>query len=89
MTSGERLVIGRRCHGGAGFLDAPASGEGTAYFVDRGWQDEAVMDAFIRDYLAQAELLDQCPMSAAAIGVVLECTASEEAAELIRAMWDS
>lgn len=30
------------------------------------------MEAFIRDYLMQAEWLDQCPMSCAAIGTILD-----------------
>jgi hypothetical protein len=87
ITSGERLVIGRRGRGGAELLDAPASGEGAAYHVDRAWQDGALMEAFIRDYVEQAECLDRCPMSGAAIGIVLDSTRSEEIADLLEAMW--
>lgn len=59
ISAGERVVIGRRASGGAELLDTPASGQGLAYYVDRGWQDSVVMEAFIRDYLKKAELLDE------------------------------
>ncbi len=87
ISAGERLVIGRRASCGAEILDTPASGLGPAYYVDRGWQDSVVMEAFIRDYLQQAEWLDQCPMSPAAIGTLLDSTESEEVAGLLDAMW--
>ncbi len=87
ISAGERVVIGRRASGGTELLDTPASGEGPAYYVDRGWQDSVILEAFIRDYLQQAECLDQCPMSPAAIGTVLDSTESEEVAGLLDAMW--
>ncbi len=87
VSTGERLVIGRRGRGGAELVDAPASGEGRAYHVDRGWHDGGVMEAFVRDYLEQAECLDRCPMSAAAIGIVLDNTESDEVTDLLAAMW--
>ena len=87
VTSGERLVIGRRGCGGAELVDAPANGEGPAYHVDRGCLDGAVLEAFLKDYLAQAECLDRCPMSTAAIGILVDSTESEEVADLLGAMW--
>jgi len=87
VTSGERLVISRRGYGGAELVDAPATGEGPAYHVDRGWQDGGMMEAFLKDYLAQAECLDRCPMSPAAIGIVVDSTESDEVTDLLGAMW--
>jgi hypothetical protein len=87
VSAGERLVIGRCGCRGAELLDVPASGEGPAYHVDHGWIDGAVLEAFLRDYLAQAECLDRCPMSAAAIGIVVDSSESEEVADLLAAMW--
>ncbi|HWW66505.1 MAG TPA: hypothetical protein VNY83_00845, partial [Solirubrobacterales bacterium] len=79
ISSGRRLVIGRRGagRGGAELLDVPANGIGRAYHVDRGWHDGGVMEAFVRDYVEQAKSLDQCPMSAAAIGVLVDSTESD------------
>jgi hypothetical protein len=45
------------------------------------------MESFIRDYLQQAEWIDQCPMSSAAIESVLDSSNGEEVAELVGAMW--
>lgn len=87
VTSGERLVIGRRGCGGTELVDVPANGRGSAYYIDRGWLDRNVMEAFLRDYLAQAEWLDRCPMSGTAIGIVLDSTESEEVADLLGAIW--
>ncbi len=87
ISAGERLVIGRRASGGAEILDTPASGQGPAYYVDRGWQDSVVMEVFIRDYLMQAEWLDQCPMSPEGIGTVLDSTDSEQVTGLLDAVW--
>ena len=87
ISAGERLVIGHRASAGAELLDTSASGQGPAYYVDRGWQDSVVMEAFIGDYLQQAEWLNQCPMRPAAIGTVLDSTESEEVAGLLHAMW--
>ena len=85
VTSGERLVIGRRGRGGTELFDAPANGVGPAYHVDRGWLDGAVLEAFLKDYLTQAGCLDRCPMSTAAIGIVIDSTESDEVADLLGA----
>ena len=90
VSSGRRALIGRRGRGGRGaaeLLDVPLGGVGSAYHVDRGWHDGGVMEAFVRDYLEQAEALDQCPMSREAIGVVVDSSEIDEVSDLLAAMW--
>jgi hypothetical protein len=87
VSSGRRALIGRYGRGAAELIDVPLASAGSAYHVDRGWHDARVMEAFVRDYLEQAEALDRCPMSAAAIGFVVDSTESDEVTDLLAAMW--
>ncbi|MGA8745447.1 MAG: hypothetical protein WB507_06260 [Solirubrobacterales bacterium] len=71
VSSGERIVVGRRGPDGAEIVDVPAAGVGRAFHVDRGYREALALSAFVKDYLAQAARLDACPMSREAIGALL------------------
>jgi hypothetical protein len=82
----ERVLIGWRRVGGVEVTDRPAHGRHRAYLVDRGFQGFEQLQAFVGEYLDQARRLDACPMSAEAIGGLVEETETEIAEELAAAI---
>lgn len=82
-TAGERVVMGWRRGSGVEVTDRPAHGRARAYLVDRGVCRPAQLAALLSEYLAQARLLDGCPMSGEQIDAILAKTESEALAPLL------
>lgn len=71
VSSEERRLIGSRTRDGLEIFDAPTCGAGRRYRVDGGLHDPGAIAALVSDYLAQAHLLDACPMAPMAIESML------------------
>jgi hypothetical protein len=69
LSTGERVVLGRRTGTAVTVTDRPASGDGRSYLVERVTEEdgEAALHALVADYLAQAHELDEVPMARGAV----------------------
>ena len=83
VSGGERVLMGWRRPAGIEVSDRPLEGRARGYLVDRGFRCAEQLTAFLGDYLAQARLLDACPMSGEAIGAMLAGTEDEALAPLL------
>ena len=65
----QRILYGQRIDGVVRVSDHPASGEGCAYLVETGLEQDgnAALNALIADYLRQAERHEQIPMATSAL----------------------
>jgi len=63
--AGERMLFGRRVHGEAIVIDAPAASEGRVYLVERAVEQDgyAALMALVADYIQTATALGQIPMA--------------------------
>jgi hypothetical protein len=61
----ERILFGQRVDGVVRVTDVPALGDGRAYLVERGLEQDgySALKALVADYLEQAELLAAVPMA--------------------------
>lgn len=64
LTTGWRIVRGQRIDGRVRVTDIPADGTGRRYVVERELESKAELDALVADYVAQAVLWDDVPVSA-------------------------
>ena len=69
VRSGERVLYGQRVDGVVRVTDVPLVPGGRAHLVERGLEEEgananAPLQALIADYLRQASILDEVPMTA-------------------------
>lgn len=71
VSAGERVLMAWRRPGGVEVSDRPVEGRARGYLVDRGFRCAEQLTAFLRDYVAQATRIDDCPMSGEAIGAML------------------
>ncbi len=58
---GERIIQGQRVLGVVRLVDAPASGEGRRYVIERELTTMAELEAIVADYLQQAATWDTIP----------------------------
>lgn len=69
VTGDDRVLYGQRVDGVVRVTDLPQQAGGRAYLVERGLEQEgpnanAALQALIADYLHQARVVDEVPMSA-------------------------
>ena len=83
VSSGERVLIGWRRRGGIEVTDRPSEGRARGYVVDRGFGCVEQLRALVADYVAQAVRSDQCPMSAGALGQLVEDSETDCLAALV------
>lgn len=83
VSSGERVLIGRRVAGTVEISDHSVEGAGRVYPVDSGFREYAHLSGFVSDYLEQAERLDACPMSGQGILTMLRSSEEEQVADLL------
>jgi hypothetical protein len=88
VSDGARRLVARRGCRGLELIDGPVDGAGRVYTVDSGWQDGGALEAFLKDYVSQAVLLDCCPVGREAVGVVVDTSGSAEIDELFAAIWE-
>jgi hypothetical protein len=61
VTAGERVVHGKRVLGVVRLVDAPTSGDGRHYVIERELTSMAELEAIVADYLQQAATWDVIP----------------------------
>ena len=83
VSSGERVVMGRRRSGGVEITDRPLQGRARAYLVDRGVRCFEQLAHYVAAYVDQAKRLDCCPMSGEAIDAILAETSTEALQQLL------
>jgi hypothetical protein len=83
VSGGERVVMGWRRPGGVEVSDRPVEGRARGYLVDRGFRCAEQLAAFVGEYLAQARLLDACPMGGEQLEAMLAETDAAAAASLL------
>ena len=59
--AGERIIQGQRVLGVVRLVDAPASGEGRRYVIERELTTMAELEALVADYLRESQLWDAIP----------------------------
>ena len=58
---GERVIQGQRVLGVVRLVDAPASGEGRRYVIDRELTTMAELEALVADYIRESQMWDAIP----------------------------
>ncbi len=61
ITAGERVIYGQRVLGVVRLVDAPATGDGRRYVIERELTVMAELEAIVADYLEQAAAWDVIP----------------------------
>ncbi|HEV2924169.1 MAG TPA: hypothetical protein VGW98_09070 [Solirubrobacteraceae bacterium] len=65
LTSGQRILHGRRTNGVVRVTDRPADGLGRSYLVEHALKDAYLeLEALVADYTDKAKRLDEIPMAA-------------------------
>jgi hypothetical protein len=59
--AGERIIQGQRVLGVMRLVDAPASGEGRRYVIERELVTMAELEALVADYLRESHMWDAIP----------------------------
>ncbi len=72
VASGDRVLYGQRVDGVVRVTDVPSAPGGRAFLVERGLEEEganahAALRALIADYVRQASILNEVPMTASLI----------------------
>ena len=69
IADAQRIVYGQRVDGVVRVSDHPANGEGRAYLVETGLEQDgnAALNALIEDYLREAERHEEIPMATSAL----------------------
>ena len=60
-TVGERVIQGQRVLGVVRLVDAPASGEGRRYVIERELVTMAELEALVADYIRESQMWDAIP----------------------------
>lgn len=78
MTSGERVIYGQRINGIVRITDRPADGQGRAYLIERGLEQDgnSALKALVADYTGQAAELDEILMAASELRRKLQALAA-------------
>jgi hypothetical protein len=58
---GERVIQGQRVLGVVRLVDAPASGEGRRYVIERELTTMAELEALVADYIRESQMWDAIP----------------------------
>jgi hypothetical protein len=66
VSAGERVIYGQRVSGVVRVTDVPAAGNGRAYLIERGLEEDGyeALKALVADYVGQSQLMDDVPMAA-------------------------
>ena len=59
--AGERVIQGQRVLGVVRLIDAPASGEGRRYVIERELTTMAEIEALVADYIRESQMWDAIP----------------------------
>jgi hypothetical protein len=59
--AGERVIQGQRVLGVVRLIDAPASGEGRRYVIERELTTMAEIEALLADYVRESQMWDAIP----------------------------
>ena len=59
--AGERVIQGQRVLGVVRLIDAPASGEGRRYVIERELTTMAEIEALVADYVRESQIWDAIP----------------------------
>ncbi len=73
-ADGERILFGQRIKGSVRLVDAPLTGRGRRYIVERELEQDGyeALQALVSDYLAQAAKLNAIPLASSPVERYLE-----------------